>query len=111
MIIYRLGIYIKLSYDVYGTGKLMEFLLMAVDLDSRRRELAVLARNKKLRVQAWSRDAPNDWRPTQVRNPNAEGLFFTDVGAWHFIADLLEDGHPLEEITLYQPPDARGYVM
>lgn len=84
---------------------------MAVDLDSRRRELAVLARNKKLRVKEWSRDAPSDWRPTQVRNPITEGFFFTDVGAWHLIADLLEDGHPLEEIILCQPPGARGYVM
>ena len=84
---------------------------MPVDLDSIRRELTVLARNKKLRVKEWSRDAPSDWRPTQVRNPDAEGFCFTDISAWHFIAALLEDGHPLEEIMLYQPPGARGYVM
>ena len=84
---------------------------MAVDLDSIRRELAVLARNKKLRSTEWNRMAPSEWRPTQVRNPHAEGFYFTDIGAWHYIATLLEGGHPLEEILLSQPPNGRGYVM
>jgi hypothetical protein len=36
---------------------------------------------------------------------------FTDVGAWHFIADLLERGEPLEEVVLHHPPGAQAYVM
>jgi hypothetical protein len=83
---------------------------MATDLDSIRCELAVLARRKKARVVAWSPDAPNDWRPTQIKHPTTGGIF-TAVGAWHLIADLLDGGHPLEEIVLCKPPGKRAYVM
>lgn len=83
---------------------------MVGDLDSIRRELAVLARRKKARVTVWNPDAPNDWRPTQIKHPTTGG-FFTVVGAWHLIADLLDGGHPLEEIILCKPPGKRAYVM
>ncbi|GMV10657.1 MAG: hypothetical protein AMXMBFR55_23910 [Gemmatimonadota bacterium] len=39
-------------------------------------------------------------------------MSFSPVGAWHFIADCLEDlTHPLEEIVLEKPPGARGFVL
>ena len=31
--------------------------------------------------------------------------------AWEFIADLLESGHPIEEVELHSPPGRKGYVM
>jgi len=53
---------------------------------------------------------PTDWRPNQIRSPTS-GDFFTQDGAWHFIADLLESGHSIEEIILCKPPGRRAYVM
>jgi hypothetical protein len=83
---------------------------MSRDLGSIRHQLVVLARSRKTRVVEWSREMPTDWRPYQIRNP-ITGDFFTQDGAWHFIADLLESGHPIEEIILCQPPGRRAYVM
>ena len=75
-----------------------------------RHELAVLARRKKARVVQWSSERPSDWRPSQVREPSTD-MPYTEVGAWHLIADLLDRGHPLEEIVLCKPPGKRAYVM
>ncbi len=36
---------------------------------------------------------------------------FTSAGAWHFIADLIEDGHLIGEVLLEQPHGAFGYEM
>src|SRR5262249_43534148 len=83
---------------------------MTVNLDSIRCELATLAKRKKARVMAWNPNAPNDWRPTQVKHPITGG-FYTDAGAWQLIAELLDGGHPLEEIILCKPPGKRAYVM
>lgn len=38
-------------------------------------------------------------------------LPFTPVGAWEFIAALLEGGHPVDEMALDKPPRATGYVI
>jgi hypothetical protein len=39
------------------------------------------------------------------------GLPFTDSGAWHFIADLLEAGHEVSEIEMKKPKGKVGYVL
>jgi hypothetical protein len=75
-----------------------------------RRELARMARRKDLRIVIWTRLRPSEWRPTEVNNPES-GLPFTEVRAWEYIADLLDGGHFLEEVTLDQPPGELGYVM
>src|SRR5690242_2069435 len=72
--------------------------------------LARSARAKHLRVHAWTREMPTHWNPTGVMNP-VTGMVFTDVSAWEFIAALLEDGYPMSEVVLDQPPGAIGYVM
>ncbi|MCP4655336.1 MAG: hypothetical protein GY856_07950 [bacterium] len=46
----------------------------------------------------------------QVRDP-ASGESFTEAGAWHFIADLLESGHPIDEVVLRKPPGKLAYAM
>lgn len=79
---------------------------MAADLDSIRHQLAVLARRKKARVI----DKPNKWRPHEVICQET-GAPFTDAGAWEYIADLLDRGHPLEEAAQEQPPGVTAYVM
>jgi hypothetical protein len=75
-----------------------------------RRQLISLSCNKKCRISAFSRERPVDWRPTQVRSP-LSGLPFTEAGAWAFIAERLEAGHPIQAIMLDQPPGSTGYVM
>ncbi len=63
-------------------------------------------------MTAFSPERPTDWRPGQVRNP--EGVLdthFTDAAAWELIATRIDDGHPIESVTLHKPQGATGYVM
>ena len=83
---------------------------MAGDPDLIRREAAMLARRKKARVVEFRRDAPCDWRPHTVLDPES-GQPFTEPGAWAFIADLIEQGEPIECVELQRPPGKTGYVM
>lgn len=47
-----------------------------------------------------------------MRNPEGTlNPYFTDTTAWEFIASRLESGHPVETVTLRQPPGATAYVM
>ena len=80
--------------------------------ESIRRELIVLARRSNARTSQFSHNRPTDWRPEQVRNPHGVlDEYFTKAGAWEFIADRLEAGHPVEIVELRKPPGAKGYVM
>lgn len=54
---------------------------------------------------------PRDWVPNRIRNPDANGDYFTEVGAWEFIADKLEAGHAFDEIILDTPLGAPAIVM
>lgn len=84
---------------------------MSID-ESIRRQLVVLARRSRARSDEFSPNRPTDWRPQEVRNPAGTlDLYFTKTTAWEFIASHLESGHPVEVITLRQPPGATGYVM
>lgn len=75
-----------------------------------RKDLAERARRKGTRTYEWTKDRPTDWRPYTVRNPLSDD-YFTNEGAWDFIADLLDRGHPVEIITLEKPPGKTGYVI
>lgn len=78
------------------------------DLEGIRRELAILCGRARSRALGW----PRDWRPTSVVNPKDEdGQVFTEVGPWTFVAELLESGHPIQEIDLDHPPGKKGYVL
>ena len=79
------------------------------DLLQIRKQLVALIKQRK-RVTDWSKERPNDWRPTQVTHPSS-GLPFTPNGAWQFIEEKLEEGHLLEEVILDTPPGKKGYVM
>ena len=87
---------------------------MSVD-DATRRQLASLARQSHRRSANFSRKRPTDWRPQQVRNPDAEWGppydVFTDAGAWELIASRLEHGHDVEVVKLRRPSGGTGYVM
>ena len=75
-----------------------------------RKDLAGRARKKGTRIYEWTKERPTDWRPYTVVDPST-GEYFTNEGAWHFIADLLDNGHPVDIITLEKPPGRTGYIM
>jgi hypothetical protein len=73
-------------------------------------ELVRRARDKKLRTFEFDPDEPVVWKPTEVLNPSCD-LPFTDISAWHFIADQIEAGCSVEVVILRKPPDELGYEM
>ena len=77
-----------------------------VDPEPYREQLAHLCRRKHCRSYGW----PHHWQPRSVINPVSE-LPFTDITAWELIADRLESGHPIETITLKNPPGKTAFVM
>ena len=83
---------------------------MFSDLTAIRAELIRLCRNRKTRGVFFTREAPCDWKPMTVVHPKF-GMYFTYSGAWEFLADLLEEGHEIEEEVLSNPPGERAYVM
>jgi hypothetical protein len=80
------------------------------ELEEVRREIARLARSRDHRIVPESPKMPCDWQPLTVTNPHT-GLPFTVGGAWAFIADLCESGHPMEEKMLEKPKGDKAYVM
>ena len=73
-----------------------------------RHQLVVLARRKSARVLGW----PHRWQPGQVQRPKDSFFdYFTDASAWEYIADQLEDGHPVDTIAMDMPEGTTGYVM
>jgi hypothetical protein len=47
-----------------------------------------------------------------VVNPNdPDDQVFTERGAWEFVAELLEAGHPLKEVDLKKPVGKKGYEL
>ena len=80
--------------------------------DAIRKELALLARRSSARFTRFSTSMPTDWRPQQVRNPwGVLDEYFTDAAAWELIAARLEEGHPVDVVSLRKPPGRKGYVM
>ena len=75
-----------------------------------RNEIARLARRKDRRIVPRTRNMPCVWQPTTVTNPNT-GIIFTDESAWHFIADLAESDHLIENLVLDQPPGEAAHFM
>ena len=76
-----------------------------------RHEAAILARRKRARSSDFTLDAPCDWRPETVTNPEDQNPFTPD-GAWNFLADRLEDESQIVEcIELQKPAGKKAYVM
>jgi len=78
------------------------------DLVDTSRRLCKLARSRETRVIP--KNLPCDWRPQCIISPISGG-YFTTHGAWEFIADLLDEGHPIREKPLDTPPGSLGYEM
>ena len=83
---------------------------VAARMVSIRRDLARLCRSRKTRTAEFSRHQPTQWQPFKTIHPETKETF-TEDGAWQFVADLLEAGAPLREVTLEKPPGKTGYVM
>lgn len=79
-------------------------------LNEQRRQLAILCKSAKTRTSAFTRDAPCDWNPEAVTDPQT-GDFFTEPSAWERIAEALEAGCRIETIDLRKPPGSKGYVI
>jgi hypothetical protein len=75
-----------------------------------RSELSRLAKRKEDRITEWSRHMPTEWTPGKVVNPEVD-MPFTEAGAWHFVAHLLDTGHPIQQVTLRQSRSEVAYVM
>lgn len=77
-----------------------------------RHQLIVLSRRSKSRIVEFSPERLADWRPNDVINPDGVlDRYLTDAAAWEFIADKLEQMHPVEVLNLEKPAGAKGYVM
>lgn len=72
------------------------------ELDSAiRHQLIALSIRSKSRIVQFSSERPIDWCPSNVINPNGVlDQYFTDSAAWEFIADKLEQMHPVEVLGL-----------
>jgi hypothetical protein len=77
---------------------------------SERLRWAEMARSKNRRQVGSPPKLPSHWTPFQVISPDSQ-LPFTEPGAWQYIADLLEQGHPTEELVLDVPPGVIAHVM
>lgn len=78
-----------------------------------RRQLIILSRRSRSRSVKFTAQAPTDWRPQDVLDPTSDLLndVFSDQTAWRLIADYLEAGGDVMEVTLSKPPGAKAYVM
>lgn len=75
-----------------------------------RKELAKFCSSRRTYRSDFSPTMPTHWSPQHVRHPET-GDAFTDPGAWSFVKELLEAGHPVEVIPLDKPPGKKGYVL
>ncbi len=76
------------------------------------RKLIINLINKGKITTKFTKERPTDWNPGSVDDPEGEFFHnFTDISAWRKIIELLEKGHPLEEVILKNSPGAKGYVM
>ena len=53
---------------------------------------------------------PTEWQPDKVINPET-GKTFTHTECWAFIEKLVRNEVPIEEIVMFHPEGATGYVM
>jgi hypothetical protein len=83
---------------------------MADEFEWIRPEIVRCARDRRLRTSDFTLEEPVVWKPYEVINPQC-GIPFTDITAWHFIADQIEQGCPIAEIVLKKPPGEIGYEL
>jgi hypothetical protein len=75
-----------------------------------RAELARRARDRKSRFVEFDSEEPTVWNPTQVLHPEC-GIPFTDITAWHYIAEQLDKGCDVTQVCLRKPAGHIGYEL
>lgn len=83
---------------------------MADEFESIRTEIARCARDRRLRSFDFTAEEPVVWKPNEVINPES-GIPFTDITAWHFLADRVEAGCRITQVVLRKPPGEIGYEL
>ncbi len=59
----------------------------------------------------FSREAPCEWQPQAVNDPET-GTVFTGDGAWEFVAEKLEDeNQSVRWVELRKPPGKKAFEM
>lgn len=77
-----------------------------------RAELIRCCRRPGSRTYEWTSTRPTVWQPTTVTDPRSPiGLCFSDLSAWSYIADLLDEGTPVRQKVMEKPLGAIGYEM
>jgi len=86
---------------------------MTKELESIRKQLAILAGRKSARTTEWTRGCPTEWQPTKVIDPRTDNDSpFTPDGAWDFVVQkLLDPEMAIQEVRLSNPADKKGYVL
>ena len=79
-------------------------------LAEQRRQLAALCKSAKTRTSIFTREAPCDWNPESVINPET-GEPFTEAAAWLLVACALDGGCRIEVVELRKPKGSKGYVV
>src|SRR2546425_4438044 len=79
-------------------------------LTAAQKQLAKWARQQDTRTSKFTRDRPRHWRPFQTIDPRTHEPF-TECGAWEFIAEQIEAGHPISELQPNQPSGNLAYWM
>jgi hypothetical protein len=85
-------------------------VVLARRLSEVRTQLAALSRRSNARRTAGDRTRPCKWWPNTVKT-RVPDMYFTEVGAWQFVAECLESGTPIEEVVLRKPEGRKAYVM
>lgn len=68
-------------------------------------------RSRKTRRVTFTKDAPVDWRPYEIKDPRAENAYLTDDSAWEFAAEQFESCQQIEEIVLERPPGKKAWAL
>jgi hypothetical protein len=80
--------------------------------ESIRMELIRNAESGRKRTSKFSPLRPTDWRPTTVIDPrHPDKLCFTDLSAWDFIVEILQEGCDVRTIELQKPAGKVGYEI
>ncbi|RYG99857.1 MAG: hypothetical protein EON58_02470 [Alphaproteobacteria bacterium] len=75
-----------------------------------RAEFIEWARIKRRRFVTHSDKYPSPWHPTAITNPVTRTVF-TEVGAWEWIAELLEAGIDVWATKMDKPPGIIGWYF
>ena len=79
-------------------------------LDAFRKKLTELCRSATCRTVPRTRDMPCRWFPDRVTDPET-GSNFTATGAWDYVAEILENGHPFTILKMEKPEGSWAFVM